>query len=183
MMKTVKLCWVVSIVILLCMFISGCLSNGPNHTAGSMEASDGQVTVKVNKLERSHRIPADVANELDNVPTLEENNDFILAYITITRIEGVHMVDPLGFENKEPILVDSRNNEYELVAASIKGIELVDPQDFENSPYEVVEGATGFLIFKIPKVEEASKINYIYSFKVTWEENLRIGQMDLILRP
>ncbi len=182
MRKIVKLCGMASIVILLCTCIFGCLSPGPGTTPRSMEASDGQVTIIINRLERSDTIPADVAEELDDIPAPESGNDFILAYITIARIESVHVVDPLGFENREPVLFDSKNHEYEPLTGSIKGVRFTDPQDI-TSPYEVVEGATGFLMFEIPKAEKPSKINYIYSFKLSWQESAKMGQMDLVLGP
>lgn len=208
MKKAITVCVVAIVAISLCGWLSGCRQelvseSGPSPaeetTPGAapapepatipepeaapeqIQASDGQVTIVLDKIERAEAIPSDIAEELHSIPTPDTGNDFVCVYITIARIENVHVVNPLGFEDERSILLDPQNNEYEFVSAFVKGISYLDPHDIRG-PCEAVEGATGFLVFEVPKHEKPLKISYIYSFKASWqEETAKRGQIDLIL--
>ena len=148
-----------------------------------VEAFDSQVTIVLDRLQRADNLPSDITEELDDIPTPVAGSEFVCIYITIARIENIHMVNPLGYEEEEAVLFDAQGHEYKPKWAKVTGIRLVDPSDFANSPYEVVEGATGFLVFEVPKDEKLSKLEFVYSFKVTWEkESAKRSQIDLMLR-
>ena len=150
-------------------------------TPEQIEAFDSQVTIVLDRLERTDTVPSDIAEELDNIPTPVAGSEFVCIYFTIARIENIHMVDPLGYEEEGAVLFDAQGHEYKPKWAKVTGIRLVDPSDL-TGPCEVVEGATGFVVFEAPKAEKPSKLEFVYSFKVTWEEeSAKRGQIDLML--
>jgi hypothetical protein len=138
-------------------------------------------------VERVDAIPPDIVEALSSgttpykAPTPAKGYDFLCVYLTITRIENVHMVDPLGYGDEEAALSDAEGNEYERITAQVRGITPLDPHDIRGG-FEVVEGATAFWVFEVPKDEKPSKFEFVYAFKETIEEETeKRGQIDIII--
>ena len=133
-----------------------------------IKASDGQVTIVLDKVERADTIPADIVKEMSRgrpgykAPQPAGGSNFFCVYLTIVQIENVHMVGPLGYEDERPVLFDAQDHEYKPAWWQVKGIKFLDPHDIRG-PCEAVEGATGFLIFEIPKDEKPVKIKFVYA--------------------
>lgn len=98
------------------------------------------------------------------LPTPIEGCNFVCVYLTITRIENVHMVEPIRYGNECSVLLDAESHEYAPVWFQVPVL-LVDPEHFATSPTEVAESAKGFLVFAVPKHEKPAKLSFVYSFK------------------
>jgi len=156
-------------------------------TPGPNETSDGRVTVALDKVQRGDVLPPDIVESLTTgrpsyeAPSPDAGCDFVCIYLTISRIEGVLMVDPLGYGEEGSVLLDAQGGEYEPATFSVQGIEFKDPTSL-TSDYEVVEGATAFMVFEVPVQEELSELALVYSFQETWEdESAKRGQIDIVL--
>jgi len=156
-------------------------------TPEQIGGSDGRVTITLDKIERGDIVPPDIVEALSvgrpsyEPPVPAEGCDFVCIYVTIAHIENVHMVNPLGYGDERPVLLDAKSHGYEPVCAVVQGIKYLDLHDIRG-PSEAVEGATGFLVFEVPKHERQAKLSFLYSFKETWEEEVaKRGQIDLIL--
>lgn len=159
----------------------------PTPEPEQIEASDGRVTIVLDKLERADTMPPDIVEALSSgitpykAPTPAEGYDFVCIHLTITRIENVHMVNGLGHGDEETVLLDARAHECRRITAQVRGIKFLDPHDIRG-PIEVAEGATAFWVFEVPKDEKPSKLKFVYSFKENWEEETeKRGQLDIIL--
>ncbi len=161
----------------------------PAPESEETEASDSVVTIVLDRLERADTMCPDVVEALSSTsrpyepPAPDTGSDYVCVYLTITRIEDVHMVDGLGHGDEETVLVDGRGQEYEPVAGQLQGIRFMDTSDI-RSPIEVVEGATVFWVFEVPKDETPSELKFVYSFKEDWgdeEETEKRAQLDLLL--
>jgi len=148
-------------------------------TPGQIEASDGQVTIILDKVERGDVMPPDIVEVLtggrpsDKVRPPHAGCDLVCIYLTISRIEGVHMLASLRYGKEVPMLLDAQGGEYEPFISSVQGISW-------TAPYEALEGATAFLVFDVPVQEEPSELTFVYSFKETWEdESAKRGQIDI----
>jgi len=156
-------------------------------TLGPNETSDGRVTIILDKVQRGDILPPDIVEVLtggrpsSKVRPPDAGCDFVWIYLTISRIEGVLMVDALGYGEEGSVLLDAQGGEYEPFTSSVQGIEFKDPT-LLTSEYEAVEGATAFLAFEVPAQEELSKLTFVYSFQETWEdESAERGQIDIVL--
>jgi parallel beta-helix repeat protein len=143
----------------------------------------------LDKIERADVMPPDIAEELSagypprKIPTPTGGCNFVCFYLTIAQIENVHLVNPLGYRDERTVLLDVQGHEYESVSAAVRGIRFLDPHDI-TGPKEVVEGATGFLVFEVPKHCIPARLSFVYSFKETWEEKYaKRGQIDIYLSP
>jgi len=157
-------------------------------TPGPNETSDGRVTIILDKVQRGDVLPPDIVESLSTgrpsyeAPPPDAGCDFVCIYLTISRIEGVLMVDPLGYGEEGSVLLDAQGGEYEPATFSVQGIEFKDLTHLTGD-YEVVEGATAFLVFEVPVQEEPSELALVYSFQETWEdESAKRGQIDIVLR-
>lgn len=153
-------------------------------TPKQIEASDGQVTIILDRLERSEVMPPDIVEMLPvgypprKVPT--GGCDVVCIYLTISRIENIHLVQ-LGYEDEKPVLLDVQGREYKPVNVLMLGMRFLDPKNVD-SPYEFVEGATVSLVFEVPKYKKPAKFSFVYSFKETLEEkSAQRSQIDIIL--
>jgi hypothetical protein len=156
-----------------------------------IQGADSQVTILVNKLEITDVMPSDIAenlspsrNPVQQVPIPAEGKNFVCLRLTTTHIENVHVTDPLGFGDEYAALFDAKGNTYKPKFGQAD-VKLLCADFFgktSESMAEVVEGAQGFLVFEFPKNERPTKVEFVYSFKVTWEEKtVKRGQIDIIL--
>lgn len=144
--------------------------------------SDGRLGIRIDKVTRTDNLPSDIAKDQTIVavwdplatpkplPTPRYGNEFVSVYLTFVQIEYIHIVSPfVGYAQEESSLYDTKNREYETVLRQFNGIRFLDPHDI-TSPCELVEGATGYLVFEMPKNEKASKLRLPYSYKESWEQ-------------
>ena len=142
--------------------------------------SDGRIEMTLDEVERANVLPLDISPP-GNVPTPAEGHDYVCVYLTIARIENVHVVNPLGHGDQKSTLRDAESHRYEVAFGQVRGIEFLDPHDI-TGPSEVVEGATGILVFEIPKHQKPANLTFVYSFQETWEEiSPKRGQIDISL--
>jgi len=151
-----------------------------------IKASDDSVTIVLDKIERADVMPDDIVEALSvgrtyQSPAPSAGCDFFCIYLTITRIENIHMIDAFGYGEEETALFNAAPQKYERIAANLKGITFLDPQNLTGS-YEIVEGATAFWVFEVPKDEDPLRFEFVYTFKVTIEEETeRGGKIDIII--
>jgi len=153
-------------------------------TPTQIEASDGQVTIILEELARANTLPTNIletmleTNSQFKAPQLTEGSEYVCVYLTINSIENIHLTNALGYEDEKTVLLDAKSNKYKLLFGHMDGVRFSDPEDIAGT-MEFVEGAAGFLVFEVPKVKEITEIQFVYSFKETWEEeSTKRGQID-----
>ena len=84
--------------------------------------------------------------------------------------------------DEEAALSDAEGHEYKRINAQVRGITALNPHDIRGG-FEVVEGATVLWVFEVPKDEKPSKLEFVYAFKETLEEETeKRGQIDIIIQ-
>jgi hypothetical protein len=151
-----------------------------------IQASDDSVTIILDKIIRADVMLDDVVEALSvgqpyDPPTPAAGCDFFCIYLTITRINDIHMIDAFGYGDEETSLFNVVDQKYKRITANLKGITFTDPHDIRSS-YEVAEGATAFWVFEVPKDENPSRFELIYTYKIDIEgETEDRGQIDMII--
>jgi PGF-CTERM protein len=174
---------------------SGCIERGeatPSTvtilTPKQIEASDSNVTIILDKVERADVLPSDIISELtlsdpwryDFTPSVRHN--FVCVYLTFTRIENVHVVGT-RYEEEYSVLLDDEGHKYKPLRTSVTSVKLLDPTDL-SSPWEIINKSKAFFVFEIPKPKKPVKFSFVYAFKETWEEkSAKRGQIDINLTP
>ena len=163
------------VAIVAIVIFSGCIERGEatpstltTPTPKQIEASDGQVTIILDKIERADVMPLDIVEArrvaYRKVPTPIEGCDFVCVYLTIARIENVHLVPPVDY-----VLVDAEGHEYEPIDYVVQ-TRIINPENLAEASFEFAEGEN-FIIFEVPNHEKPAKLSFVYSFKETLEEN------------
>ncbi|MFC1924032.1 hypothetical protein ACFLXA_01525 [Chloroflexota bacterium] len=156
--------------------------NGDNNgkEADNNTWSDGTINIGLDKIERTDVTPSEFVGA--GFPSYTSDGyDYLCIYITITHIENVHLTDPIGYEDDVSALSTSEYNDYECKLSQWTGLQYTDPHDI-TSPYELVDGGTGILIFEIMENEVPVTLTYVYSFKVTWDDTSPSqGQVEINL--
>jgi hypothetical protein len=137
----------------------------PPADEASNEYFDERIGLSVTKVENSK----DLAAEYD-LPDPGEGYTYLSVHLTVNRIEEVHLSTILGFGEENPVLHDSEGQSYTLFFGKIVGIRFKDLHDI-TSLTEMVEGAEGVLVFKIPEGQVPASLDLIYSYRETWEED------------
>jgi hypothetical protein len=151
-----------------------------------IQASDDSVTIILENIVRADVIPDDIVEALSvgqpyNPPAPAAGCDFFCIYLTIPRIDDIHMIDAFGYGDEETSLFGVAAQKYERITANIKGITFTDPHDITSS-YEIAEGATAFWVFEVPKDENPSRFELIYTYKIDIKEETEDrGQIDMII--
>ena len=158
----------------------------PESDSDQIEASDANVTIVIDEIERAGVMPADIVEDLSTTtryqpPAPAADCDFFCIYLTVTRIENVHMIDAFGYGGEETALLNAAAQKYERITASLTGMTFVDPQDI-TSPCEIIEGAIAFWVFEVPEDEDPTRFELIYTYKTDIEEETEYrGEIDIIL--
>jgi hypothetical protein len=167
-----------------CGGVSGSESGSENLE--NIEASDTNVTIVIDKIERASVMPADIVEDLSTTthyqpPAPAAGHDFFCVYLTVTRIENVHMIDAFGYGEEETALLSAAGQAYKSIATNLKGIAFTDPHDI-TSPSEITEGATAFWVFEVPENEDPARFELIYTYKTDIEEETENrGEINIIL--
>ena len=171
--------------VLLCFFIFSLVLLCQEESKDKKIWGDDQIGITLDKLQKANVLSPEVIEmfrfQPGDVPTPSEGYDFVSMFITISRIENVHVVSLGGRGEESAILSDTKGNKYDMSFWNVKGIEYLDPSSF-SSPSEFIEGAIALLVFEIPKKEKPAKLTFLYYFKKTWEEeSKKTGQIDINL--
>ena len=157
----------------------------PEPTPTPVVWSDGRIRIMLDKVERTNVLPPDITETPSQLParqvrTPADGHDYVCVYLTIARIENVHVVG-LGHGDEESTLRSDEGHEYQAALWNVRGVEFLDPQHLTGA-YELVEGATVILVFETPKHEKPANLTFVYSFKETREEiSPKRGQVDISL--
>lgn len=179
MSKTVSLV-IIGFLILSIEMMNGCVGK-------PVVWFDGRIGITLDKVKRANVLPPDIVEERSSSSprksrTPTEGHDYVCVYLTIARIENVHLVNPVGFGEEKSILLDAESHKYELVDCLVEPVILIDPEHFATSDFEVEQGATGIIVFEVPKHEKPVELRLVYSFKATWEEKTeKKGQINISL--
>jgi len=140
----------------------------------STEFSDEWITVNLDKIEKTDVPPDDI-----EMPPASEDHTYTVFHLTVTRIEGVHLVDTLGYGEERSILQDTSGQEYSFSSGRFTGVLPSDLTDI-RSPYEFIEGAQGILVFETPLESEPKNLRFIYSYQESLDEESSIRGEILI---
>lgn len=158
----------------------------PTPEPEQIQVSDDSVTIILDKIVRGGTMPDDIIEALSigrpyDQPTPAAGCDFFCIYLTITRIDNIHMIDAFGYGDEETALFSAAAQKYKRIAANLQGITFTDPHDITSS-YEVAEDATAFWVFEVPKDETPLRFEFIYTYKIDIEEETENrGQIDIII--
>lgn len=162
-------------------------SESGSENLENIESSDTDVTIVIDKIERASVMPADIVEDLSTTthyqpPAPATGHDFFCIYLTVTRIENVHMIDAFGYGEEETALLSTTGQTYKSIAANLKGITFTDPHDI-TSPSEITEGATAFWVFEVPEDEDPARFELIYTYKTDIEEETENrGEISIVLK-
>lgn len=151
-----------------------------------VQASDDSVTIILDKIERVGVMPDDIIEALSvgrqyDPPTPAAGCDFFCIYLTITRIDNIHIISVFGYDDEETALFSAATQKYKRIVANLQGVIYHDPHNITSS-YEVAEDATAFWVYEVPKDENPLRFEFIYSFKIDIEdETENRGQIDIII--
>ena len=123
------------------------------------------IGISLREVETVEELPAEYS-----LPAASTGYAYLSIQLTVTRIEGVHLVNVLGFGEERPVLHDSDGQSYTLGFGTFRGVKFQDPTNI-TSPSELVEGAEGILVFEIPKDQEPADLNLVYTYQETWDDS------------
>jgi hypothetical protein len=178
--KTIA-CFLSIVVIALIVTFTGYAENKTTSSTQNIDKfwEDDSIGIVLDTLERTDDYTIELKGFGDRISLPKEGHDFVVIYLTITRIEKVHMVSLGGRGQEQSTLYDAKGHSYKLSTWHVKGLKILDPHDI-TSPKEFIEGAKGYLIFEIPKHEKPAKLTFVYYFKESWEDkSTKRGQIDI----
>jgi len=148
--------------------------------------SDGQVSIIVDKVEKTNTRPPQIEEAFSSstvkLPKLADGHKYVSVYVTISRIENVHILDALFLPlltEKRSTLQDTEGDTYTMQVGQVSPFESSDPGS-SDSQREVTEGATCIIVFEIPQNREPASLTLLYSFKETWEAtSAELGQVEI----
>jgi len=133
------------------------------------------ISLRCDKIKKTDSYPKDIIDEYFSLPSTakppvpSQGNTFIFIYLTITRIENIHLVRTGGRNNKTSLLFDVQSREHKRFAEYIVGVKFKDLKHL-TSGYELVEGSEITLIFQVPKKTKPADLRFVYYFKKRWED-------------
>jgi len=178
--KTIA-CFLSIVVIALIVTFTGYAENKTTSSTQNIDKlwEDDSIGIVLDTLERTDDYTIELKGFGDRISLPKEGHDFVVIYLTITRIEQVHMVSLGGRGQEQSTLYDAKGHSYKLSTWHVKGLNILDLHDI-TSPKEFIEGAKGYLIFEIPKHEKPAKLTFVYYFKESWEDkSTKRGQIDI----
>lgn len=133
---------------------------------------DDNFGITLDKVERTDVYPVELKgpgyNEAkfpsDGISKPKEGWDFVVIYFTISHIENTHIVGFGSLNQEHSILYDANGHKYEVSEWKVRGMQFSDLSDI-RSPRECIEGAKGYLIFKMPQTEKPDNLSFVYYSK------------------
>jgi hypothetical protein len=148
---------------------------------GGDKVEDNSISIVLNKIERMDVLSPDKVAELNIKPSKTEH-DYIVIHLTISRVNNNHVVDCGGYKKERSTLIDSEGHTYEYLAGRFNGVELKDPNSFATTDFEFKAGASGFLIFEVPKKFKPVNLNFIYTYVESFEKKSQMKKrLDITL--
>jgi hypothetical protein len=178
-----------NLLILLFISFTGQAQNNPiSYTKNLNEIGENDnFWVTIDKIERTTDYPSKIIGPTNlsmQFPAkvskhTRDDWDFAVIYFTVSRIEKIHIVGLGSLNDEQAILFDVNGNKYKFNEWSVKGVKLSDPNDIRSS-MELIEGAKGYLVFKIPKIEKVDNLLFVYYFKESLDDKSSIkGQINI----
>jgi len=137
---------------------------------------DGSIGLSLDAIEETRTLPAEY-----EAADAREGHTYLSIYLSVTRVEGVHLVDAMGYEREKSVVYDANGQSYETAFFHFKGIKFADLTDLLGSA-EYVVGAEGILAFEIPEGTEITELVFVYSYKESLGDKAPIrGEMIIVL--
>jgi hypothetical protein len=143
------------------------------------------ISIRCDKVEKTESYPKDIIEKYFSWPSSakppvpSQGNTFIFIYLTITRIENIHLVGTGGRNDKTSLLFDEQGRKHKRTDEFTVGIKYKDNKDI-TSPYELVEGSKITLVFQASKDTKPTDLKFVYYFKKKWEDPKK--QAEILLK-
>ena len=176
-----RLCVIVVALISL-LFFSG-LSLADKNREQIVESEN--LSLRCDKVEKTDSYSKDIIEKYFSWPSStkppvpSQGNTFIFIYLTITRIDNIHLVGTGSRNDKTSVLFDEQGREHKRSDEFIVGIKYKDNKDI-TSPYELVEGSEITLVFQAPKNTRPTGLKFVYYFKKKWQDPKK--QAEILLK-
>jgi len=137
---------------------------------------DGRIGVSLDAIEETRALPAEY-----EIADAREGYTYLSIYLSVTRVEGVHVVNAMGHERERPVVHGANGQSYKAAFARFTGMRVADLTNLVGSA-EYVEGAEGILGFEIPQGTEITELVFLYSYKFSLDDDAPIrGEMIINL--
>ena len=125
---------------------------------------DQRMSIVLDDTRRMQELPEDFEQ-----PPADAGNEYLVFYLTVTRIEDVFITDMLGDREDPPKLVVDTDTEYPATYARVTGIKFLDPTNL-TGPSKLVEGSEGFYAFEAPEGSQPKRLILPYEYKQEIED-------------
>ncbi|MCJ7568552.1 MAG: hypothetical protein MUO58_13525 [Anaerolineales bacterium] len=137
---------------------------------------DGRIGLSLDAIEETRTLPAEY-----EIADASEGHTYLSIYLSVTRVEGVHLVYALGYEREKSVIHGANGQTYESAFGHFKGVKFADLTNLLGSA-EFVPGAEGIFAFEIPEGTEITELVFIYSYKESLDDKDPIrGEMIIVL--
>jgi len=126
---------------------------------------DEYVTIVFGKTERMQELPEDF-----KLSPAEAGKEYLVLYLTVREIRGVHITNMLGSKVNRPTIEVDSGEEYSSVTGQVKGVKFHDLTNLGSS-YELVEGSECIFVFEVPKGVRPSLLRMSYTYKLNIEKD------------
>ena len=138
---------------------------------------DGRIGLSLDAVEETRTLPAEY-----EIADASEGHTYLSIYVSVTRVEGVHLVNAMGYEREGPIVHGADGQSYEIAFIQFKGIKFADLTNLTGSA-EFVPGAEGILAFEIPEGTEITELVFVYAYKESLGDKSPIRSEMVIVLP
>ena len=138
---------------------------------------DGRIGLSLDAVEETRTLPAEY-----EIADASEGHAYFVIYLSVTRVEGVHLVDAMGYERERPVVHGADGQSYEIAFIQFKGIKFADLTNLTGSA-EFVPGAEGILAFEIPEGTEITELVFVYAYKESLGDKSPIRSEMVIVLP
>ncbi|MGB2895046.1 MAG: hypothetical protein WBB65_02635 [Anaerolineales bacterium] len=137
---------------------------------------DGRIGISLDAIEETRTLPAEY-----EIADASEGHAYFAIYLSVTRVEGVHLVNAMGYEREGSVVHGADGQSYESAFRHFKGVKFADLTNLLGSA-EFVPGAEGILAFEIPEGTEITELVFLYSYKESLDDKASIrGEMIIAL--
>jgi len=141
---------------------------------------DGRIGIKIDKVERSDSYPNELRMPGYRYKAPKEGEDYFFIKMVVVHVRDVHLGMPEQDMPEHPYLLDTKGKEYEVSNLSFQGIDF--KAGLQGEAYEVIEGATGHILFAIGEHVEPAKFVFTYPYWESWEEKeIQYGKIEVDL--
>lgn len=152
-------------------------------SAGASEDNlwiDGRIGIQIDKLERSDSYPDELRMPGYRYKAPKEGEDYFFVKMIVVHIHDVHLGMPEQDMPENPHLLDTKEKKYEVSNLSFQGVDF--KAGLQGEDYEVIEGATGHILFVIGEHAEPAKFVFTYPYWESWKEKeIQYGKIEIDL--